>query len=153
MSGNVFPTGLEQLTLGWTTDTFEWMLLKASWTPDSTVNIFVSDVAGGNEITDGSYSRQAVTTPAQTITLPYSSDGSGGAINYTCDGPNFGVLAGAEVAAWLVLYRLVTNDADSELVAAMPCAYTADGATTAVFTLPATGAVALGLVCPTGWYD
>lgn len=152
MSGVLFPNGVDKVARDWTGDTFEWALLAATWTPNPTFEEWVADVAPGNELTDASYSRQAVTGAVVNITLPTLPDGTGGGLAYDCDDPAFGVLSGAEVAAWLVLYRLVTNDANSELVAAFPCAYTADGVTAATFILPAAGAVSVALACPSGFY-
>lgn len=148
MSGPVvFPYGalrcLEQWGLG---GTFEWMLMQSSWTPNPWAEIFVADANPGvNEFSAVGYARQAVTGDFATVTLPDQ-------LVFPCDSPSFGVLAGGSVATWLVLYHLNTNDADSELAAAMPCGYVADGVTAASFAIPSTGPLAVGFSCPVGFY-
>ena len=151
MSAFLFPNGVDKVVRDWTGDTFEWALLTSAWSPNPSFEQWVADVSA-NELTDASYARQALTGAVVNITLPTLPDGTGGGIAYDCDDPAFGVLSGGEVAAWLLLYRLVTNDADSELVAAYPCAYTADGVTPATFVLPSLGPVSVALACPSGFY-
>lgn len=146
MSATLFPTGMDKAFTDWTGDTYEWGLFLATLTPDPTTQVFLASITA-DELTDASYARVPFSTPVKTIGLTGT-----GSIFYTCDGPNFGVIAGGEVAAWLVLYRFVTNDADSELVAALPCAYTADGLATALFVLPSSGAVSAAFACPSGFY-
>lgn len=151
--GYLYPNGLDAALVNWlAAPTFEWALLKASYVPAPNSHVYMSSIVTGNELTDASYARQAVSNEAKTIVLPSSPNGTGGAIRLECDDPAFGVISGGEVAAWLVLYQLVTNDADSPVVAVMPCGYTADGVTPATFILPASGAASIGFACPTGFY-
>ncbi|MEI6109806.1 MAG: hypothetical protein WCQ11_07010 [Actinomycetes bacterium] len=146
MSGTGYPTGYEQVFLNWQSENFEWMLLTTAYVPYPTSQVFVTDVST-YEFTDGSYGRIAMSTPTTTVILPSDDNGFGGSISYSCDDPSFGVISGGEVAGWLVLYHVVTNDADSQLVAALPCGYEADSRTAADFVLPALGAITISTYC------
>jgi hypothetical protein len=115
----LYPYGIPQ----WRTiptATYEWMLLLSTYSPDPTADRFVADIAA-DEATDASYSRIALTSGAQVIEQP------DGRTRYTADDPVFGNLVGAEALAYAVLYRLVTTDADSILLAAYRIAKTTDG--------------------------
>lgn len=144
-----FPTGLAQVGLDWTTGVYQWMLVTDAWTPNPTSEVYAA-AAAAFELTDASYARQTMTTPATTITLPSTVTGPG-LVGYGCDSPDFGIISGGEIAAALVLFAFVTNDSDSPLVASYPCAYTADGVTAATFSMASTGAVVVSTVCPGGF--
>lgn len=142
----VFNRGVAAAVKAWTTATYKWLLVKGTWTPDPYNHVYLGDGPATYELTDGSYSRETMTGPSVSYTLPPTTGVNGGTIVYDATDPDFGILSGAEVAEWLVLAHWVTNDADSEIVAALPCYYTADGATGALFTLAATGALSVRMV-------
>lgn len=146
MSATLFPYGVEKVYSGWTTLNFGWALLGPTWIPSPYIEAMMSDIAG-YELTDASYSRQAMTLPTVSPVV-YPDLG----IMYDCADPAFGVIVGGEVAASLVLYRDSGADASSEIVAALPCAYVADGTIPATFVLSATGAVSAAMNCPSGFY-
>ena len=146
MSGVQYPTGFQVALDPWTTGTFKWLLMKSAYVPAPDSEVFVSTVVA-NEFTDASYARVTMTTPTKVITLPTLADGFGGSIGYVCDDPTFGVVAGGEVATWLVLMHFVTTDADSQLVAALPTNYTADGLVEGKFSIPTLGALVVSTFC------
>jgi len=119
----------------WTTGTFKWGLWESDWTPNESTQIHVADITGTEYAGASGYTRQTVTTPTVTVTLP-ATPGTVGFISYLADDPAFGVLTGTVSAAWLVLYEFVTSDADSPLIAAYQVAFTADSVTAATFPLP-----------------
>lgn len=149
--GYLYPTGVNKAFLDWEGDTFEWALWTAAAVARPDIHVYLDELGPG-ELATASYSRVPMTTPTRPITIPTAPDGTGGSIAFFCDGPDFGVLSDGEVATWLVLYNLVTTDADSPLVAMMPCGYVANGVDQALFVLPGSGAIAMGFACPWGFY-
>lgn len=125
----------------WLTDTYEAALLKAPFVADPSTQTFIGDVTA-DEFVDASYTRATIMNPVATV-----SDTLGTA-NYTADPVLFGPVVGGEVAVAMVLYRFVTNDADSPILCSYPIDRTADGT---AFTITPTSAgylaVAVG-VCP-----
>lgn len=105
MADVVFTNGLDELR-GWESDTFK-ALLASVYDPDPDSH-FVADMVS-YEIADGGYSRQTLTTMDRVVNT------TGDRIEYYCDDVDFGAAA---TASHLVVYREVTNDADSILVAA-----------------------------------
>lgn len=136
-----FPTGVAALACDWETEPFKAMLLTSSWAPDPTFEVWVDDIVA-YEFTDGSYSRATCANTARTI------DVAGQRIDYTCDDVAFGVISGGEIAAWMVIYEEVTNDADSPIVAAFVVDYEADGITAATFVAPGDVAFRINTSCP-----
>ena len=151
MSGGIlFPTGVEKVLDDWTGLNFKWWLTTSAWTPDPQTSTFASTIT--NELAGGGYARVATAGQTKTTTLPTDQFGTRGKIVYDATDPAFGILAGAQVAAWLVLVRDSGADATSQIVVAMPCQYTAGLGVAATFVLPTTGAVSIGLTCPAGFY-
>lgn len=134
-----FPTGFYEAVTGWTTLTFEWALIKGTWPQDESVEVFMADIAA-YEFVDSAYARQPLTNPvAGIITLATAAELPGN-IGFTSDPPEFGIMSDGDIAESVVLINVVTNDADSPLVAAMPCFYEANG-TPADFLVSSTGTV------------
>ena len=100
---------------------FRWILLDDTYVPDASTDEFVADLTG--ELTDPSYGR--VTLSGSSIAV--AATVLGDVVIYTSAAPVFPALAGAVDAAWLVLAREVTNDADSPLLAAWAIAWTPTG--------------------------
>lgn len=142
-----FPVGLDAAMLGWGTDVFKWALLTSAATPDPSSQTFMADLAAA-ELTDATYSRVTATGETRTTINPFTA-AAPGYIVFDCDDPNFGIISGSEVAAYIVLFAFVTNDADSPIVATVPVYYLADGIATAEFVVnPTYGAVAVSTLCP-----
>lgn len=120
-----------------TTNTIKAMLLLDTYTPDTTVDEFVADIVA-DEATNGSYARQTLAGKSETI------DVANEIVWYDATDPDFGALVGGESLAWMVVYRFVTNDADSILMAAYRIAKVTDGSNVTVSIDPS-GLVVLGL--------
>jgi len=120
-----FPTGFYQAIIGWTTLNFEWALMDSSWPQDESVEVYMADISA-YECAAVGYSRQSVTSPSVSIGLAPAAEGLG-YIGLLCDPPQFGVLSDFNFYTSVVLFNQVTNDADSPIVAAIPCSYLADG--------------------------
>ena len=139
-----FPTGMDQLMLGWTTGLFRWALATSFYVPNQNVDVYMSSVAPF-ELLDGSYAR--VTASGKTRNPVIVS--TPGYVVFDCDDPSFGIISGGELAQWLILFNQVTNDADSTIVAALPVYYLANGSDVATFIVnPVFGAVAVSTACP-----
>lgn len=108
MADFVYTRGIPQWA-SWTTDTNRVMLLESGYTPNLDHD-FVSDVVAG-EIDDGSYSRKTLTGKTQTI------DDTNNLVKYDADDVTWAALAGGETVFYVVIYKFVTNDADSILMA------------------------------------
>lgn len=142
-----YADGLYSVTTGWFTDIFKFALVVASWVPDETVSLYMDDITGF-EFTDTTYSRQTMANPTIDIDLP-ADIGDPGHIRYGCDNPDFGVMSEGAIAASLVLYEEVTDDADSPIVTVYPVGYTADGGS-GMFAVNPLGAVVISTVCAIG---
>lgn len=107
MATTVYNIGLDELR-DFTTDTIRAMLLDNTYTPDKDHD-FVADVVAA-ELAGAGYARETLTTKARTV-----SDAND-RIEYTADDPDFGAVAVGETAQYMVVYKFVTNDADSILL-------------------------------------
>lgn len=87
---------------------YKVLLVTGSYTPNADHD-FVDDV-DANEITGGSYARQDVATRTKAIV-----DGSDAA-THSADNPTFTALAGPAAPRYAIVYRVVTTDADHQLV-------------------------------------
>lgn len=95
-----------------TTGTYRFLLLKGSGYTPNKDHDFVSDlVPASNEVTVSGYSRQTLASPTETF------DDTNDRTVYDCADPSFGTLVAGETVSAMVLYRFVTNDADSILMA------------------------------------
>jgi len=106
MATIVYNRGLDELR-DFTTDTFRALLLDNTYTPDKDDD-FVSDLTG--ELVGAGYSRQTLATKTRTV------DNAQDRITYDAANPDFGSIVIGETAQYMVVYRFVTNDADSLLV-------------------------------------
>lgn len=114
MATTVYNRGLDELR-DFTSDTFMALLLNdAGYVPNKDHD-FVADLTPGtNEIAGAGYSRQTLATKTRTI------DDTNDRITYDCDDLDFGTIAAGENVEAMVVYRFVTNDADSILIAYYP---------------------------------
>ena len=108
MATTVYNRGLDELR-DFTTDTFRALLLDNIYTPDKDDD-FVSDVSA-DELAGAGYARPTLGTKSRTI------DDAQDRIEYAAADPDFGPIVAGETAQYMVVYRFVTNDADSILIA------------------------------------
>ncbi len=108
MTTTVYNAGLDAIST-WTTDDFGFLLVDSSYVPDVD-DVYVSEVLAA-ELAGVGYGRQPVTGPTRTV------DNTLDRIVYNCDDLDFGDIVTGEVADAMILYKFVTNDADSLLVA------------------------------------
>lgn len=109
MATVIYNRGLDELA-AWTSNTFKFMLVNSGYTPNKDHD-FVDDVTpGSNEISVSGYARETATTKTRTV------DDTNDRIVYDCDDIDFGTPAAGETVVGMILYREVTNDADSILV-------------------------------------
>lgn len=148
MSARQFPAGLDLLMQDWTAQTYRFMLLDSTAAPDPSADTYVADVSA-DELADGSYARQAAAGKARAAVLPASALDVG-YVRFDCTNPSWVTLAGGEQVGWVVLFRLVTTDADSPLVLAWRVAWTTDG-TTWTPQVAATGVWQAATVCTTAF--
>lgn len=94
-------------SLDWDTDTFRVMLVTSSYTPNLDHD-FVADVVA-NEVAGGGYARQTLTGNAIVI------DDANDRVDHDADNATWTGLTAA--FRYAVVFKLVTNDADSILVA------------------------------------
>ena len=107
-------------SLDWVNDTIQALLVDSTYTYDPDHN-FVADISG--ELTDASYSRQILGNKGVT------EDDTNDAAVMTADRVDFGALTN-ETPAGIVLFKFVTNDADSPLISFSDAGFgaTANGA-------------------------
>lgn len=94
-------------SLGWVADTVRVLLVDASYVYDNAQN-FVADVAA-DEIVEASYARQTLGT--KSVVEVDASDEA----HFLAAPADFGALT-AVTPAGIVVFKLVTNDADSPLI-------------------------------------
>lgn len=94
--------------LTWSSDTVRVMLLTSSYTPNIDTQAFVADIVA-NEVAGGGYARQSLAGKA--VTTDTTNDRAGA----SATNPTFTSLTAT--FRYAVLFRLVTNDADSWLIA------------------------------------
>lgn len=107
-------------SLDWVNDTIRALLVDSSYVYDPDDN-FVSDISG--ELTDGSYARQTLGNKGVT------EDDTNDEAVMTADPIDFGALTN-ETPEGIVLFKFVTNDADSPLISFSDAGFgaTANGA-------------------------
>ena len=93
-------------SLNWTADTIRALLVDATYVYDADDN-FVADIAG--ELTDGSYARQTLANKSVT------EDDTNDQATMDADPVDFGALDN-ETPEGIILFKFVTNDADSPLI-------------------------------------
>lgn len=113
MTDVAYNAGLDVLGNGsWTGDTYKWMLLKGTGYTPNKDHHFVADLTpASNECGQAGYTRQTVAGKTRTV------DNTNDRITYdaTTD-PAFGSIAAGDNITGLVLFKFVTNDADSILI-------------------------------------
>ena len=115
MASNVFTNATKLFGDGdidWLVDTIKIMLMKSAYTPDVDANIFVADITA-NELTVGGYARVTLATKFST------KDNANNRTDYGADNPVWAALAAGETIGWAVIFKQVTNDADSTLIAVL----------------------------------
>lgn len=111
MATTVYNQGLDELR-DFTTDTFQALLLNdAGYVVDKDHDYVADLTPGTNEIAGAGYSRQTLSTKTRTV------DDANDRITYDCDDFDFGGIVVGETVTAMVVYRFVTNDADSILIA------------------------------------
>lgn len=110
MASILYNRGLDELR-DWESDVFKAMLVTSSYTPNKDHD-YVSSVSGNELSTIGSnYARATLGSKTRTITDATDR------IVYDCANPSFGAIVAGQYARYMVVYREVTNDADSILIA------------------------------------
>lgn len=110
MADNLYTRGLDEWA-ALTTNTYKVLLLKGSGYTFAKAHDFVADLTpASNEVTSAGYSRQ--TLGSKTRTLDDTLD----RITYDAADPNFGTITTGQTVSVMVLFRFVTNDADSILM-------------------------------------
>lgn len=90
---------------------YKVMLVTSSYTPDPDHDFPNATGLVANEIAGGSYARQNVASRAKTKTNATDS------YDHSASNPTFTALAGPAAPRYAIVYRVVTNDADHQLVA------------------------------------
>jgi hypothetical protein len=112
MASNVFTNATKLFGDGdidWLADTIRIMLLKSSFTPDLDADIFVADVSA-DELGVAGYARITLANKFST------KDNANNRTDYGADNPVWAALAAGETIGWAVVFKLVTNDADSPVI-------------------------------------
>tara|TARA_S200002703_G_C3607867_1_gene186656 strand:+ start:49 stop:477 length:429 start_codon:yes stop_codon:yes gene_type:complete len=111
MASNLYNPGLEKLldgTISFESDTINVLLVDASHTFDKT-HEFVSDIVA-NEASGTGYARKTLANAA--IALDAAND----RVEFDADNPSYTALDAGTIAA-AIIFKQVTNDADSPLIA------------------------------------
>ena len=111
MASNLYNPGLEKLldgTISFESDTINVLLVDTSHTFDKT-HEFVSDIVA-NEASGTGYARKTLANAA--IALDAAND----RVEFDADNPSYTALNAGTIAAAIV-FKNVTNDADSPLIA------------------------------------
>jgi hypothetical protein len=107
-----FSHGLSTAVYNWPTaagQTYRVLLATTSYVPDQDNHIFVSSVT--NELSGGGYVRKDITNRTA------SKDNANNRTDWLADCPTWTAITGTW--RWAVVYKLVTNDADSLLIRAI----------------------------------
>lgn len=133
MADGVYNRGLDELT-AFTTSTYKFLLLKGSGYTFNKDDDFVSTLTpASNEVTVSGYAR--VTAASKTRTIDDTND----RITYDCADPAFGTMVAGETVSTMILFRFVTNDADSILIGYYDLTDTATNGTAFTVVLGANG--------------
>lgn len=116
-----------------TSDTVKALLLKTGYTPNKDHD-YVDDLTPASyEITVAGYSRPTLGSKTRTI------DDTNDRITYDAADPSFGTLTAGETVVAMVVYKFVTNDADSILLGYYDLADTATAGLAFTVELSASG--------------
>ena len=111
MASNLYNPGLEKLlsnSIDYDTDTIKVILVNTSHTFTKS-HEFVSDIVA-NEASGTGYSRKTLANKAQTL------DTANDRVEFDADNPTYTALDAGTIAS-AVIYKEVTTDADSPLIA------------------------------------
>ena len=111
MASKVYPKALELLnagTLAWTSDTIRILLVSNSATYNR-AHDFVNDIAA-NELSGGSYARQTLGTKT-------SADNGTDKWVFDAGDPTFTAVAASQTVGAAIVYKFITDDASSPLLA------------------------------------
>lgn len=103
---SIFTRGLDELRDVATAD-LRWLLLKSGYTFDRDDATLTDLVLASNEITAAGYARVDLTGGTRSV------DDVNNRVTYLATDPDFGSLTTGQTVVATVLYRFVTNDADS----------------------------------------
>lgn len=133
MAVTIYNRGLDQLN-DFTSGTYKWLLLKSTGYTVDRDHDFVSDLTpASNEISASGYARVTASTKTRTI------DDTNDRISYDCDDPAFGSIAAGQTYGAAVLFKFVTNDSDSILIAYFTLTATATDGSPVTPVIPAGG--------------
>lgn len=127
-----YKSGLSLVAFGtfsWVGDDIRALLVSSAYTFNQD-HQFVSQLAG--ELVDGTYSRKVLASKSVAV------DGGTGAVSYLAATLTWSALAGGVNPTKLILYKHVTNDADSLLIASMDVNHVANGLSDFVATFGGT---------------
>jgi hypothetical protein len=115
----LYNSGLDVIGGGsFVADTYR-CLLTDSYTYDAT-DVYVADTTPGtNELSGAGYSRPTLASKSRTV--------ASNLITFDCTDPGFGSITAGETATAMILYKFVTNDAASPLVAHYPMSKATNG--------------------------
>lgn len=100
--GNDFAAGLDSA--------YKVMLLTGTYTPDPDHLHPNATGLAANEITGGSYARQNLASRTRTVNNTTDK------VEHAANNPTFSALAASSAPRWAIVYRVVTDDTDSQLV-------------------------------------
>lgn len=138
MAATLYHPGMDLLR-DWESGDYRFLLLQGSgYTPNLTHQYVSSLTPGTNEVSVANYLRATVSNPSRSM-VAGGIYGIGG-LRYDCDDPSFGQAAAGQSVTGIVLYKHVTNDSDSLLVAHYDLAAPTTGDTFTV-QIPISGVV------------
>jgi hypothetical protein len=111
MASTLYNNALELISNGeidWVDDDIRCLLVTSSYTPDRDTHDFVDDIT--NELSGGNYVRKALTTATTQNNTDDRADLSADNVTWTA------LEAAAGTPALAIIYKQVTNDADSPLL-------------------------------------
>lgn len=107
MASVLYNAGMDE-TRDFQSDTFKALLVSSSYTPNKD-HVYVSDVSA-NELVGAGYAR--VTLSSKTRTVNNTTD----RIVYDIADLAFGSIDTGEYARYVIIFKFVTNDADSIVI-------------------------------------
>lgn len=110
MADVAFTSGLD-LWSGFTSDTVKALLVQSTYTAANRDHVYVDDIVPATyEVSVVGYSRPTLGTKTRTVDTTLDR------ITYTCADPAFGSLTAGQTVGGMIVYKFVTNDADSLLL-------------------------------------
>lgn len=130
MANILYDIGLDEWR-DWEDETFKVLLIQDSYTVDRN-HEFVDDVSS-EELSVSGYARITITSPTRTLSHSLHR------YIYDCDDLDFGALAGTQTIAGAIVYKEITNDADSILMAFIELSPFVTDGSSFVATVPTAG--------------